>query len=184
MKFIDCFTLDNHKYNPVPNSWLMRLYMLYGRQRYSMPVFMRLTEYFYEKYKKTDNGMYLKVAGYFRRKNEVLNQFEHGYFHNVAPGVLFHHTGVTINNDITINSNVQIFKNVTFAKVNGRVCEIGSNSVIFSHVIILGKKVGDNCVIGAGSVVTKDIPDNSVVAGNPARILKQCENAHEYLESR
>ncbi|MDE6093947.1 MAG: maltose O-acetyltransferase, partial [Muribaculaceae bacterium] len=33
--------------------------------------------------------------------------------------------------------------------------------------------VGNNVVIGAGSVVTKDIPDNAVVGGNPARIIKK-----------
>ena len=79
---------------------------------------------------------------------------------------------------------MQIFKNVTFAKVNNKVCEIGKGSVIFSHVIILGKKIGNNCVVGAGSVVTKDVPDNSIVAGNPARIIKKCKNAFEFLESQ
>ena len=34
-------------------------------------------------------------------------------------------------------------------------------------------RIGNNVTIGAGSVVTKDIPDNSVVAGNPARIIKR-----------
>lgn len=33
--------------------------------------------------------------------------------------------------------------------------------------------IGDNVVVGAGSVVTKDVPDNVVVVGNPARILKK-----------
>ncbi len=45
---------------------------------------------------------------------------------------------------------------------------IGSNSVI-----VAGVKIGKRCQIGAGSVVTKDIPDYSIVAGNPARILKR-----------
>lgn len=35
-----------------------------------------------------------------------------------------------------------------------------------------GVTVGDNCVIGAGSVVTKDIPAHSVAVGNPARVIK------------
>lgn len=50
---------------------------------------------------------------------------------------------------------------------------IGSQTFIGANSIIMpGVKVGDNCIVGAGSVVTKDVPDNSLVVGNPARILK------------
>ena len=42
-----------------------------------------------------------------------------------------------------------------------------------AHVTIIGPvRVGNNVTIGAGSVVVKDIPDNAVVVGNPARIIK------------
>jgi acetyltransferase-like isoleucine patch superfamily enzyme len=49
----------------------------------------------------------------------------------------------------------------------GRRCFIGARSVILP-----GIRIGDECVIGSGSVVTKDVPSNSLVAGNPARILR------------
>lgn len=49
----------------------------------------------------------------------------------------------------------------------GRNVWIGSNSTILP-----GVTVGDNAVIGAGSVVTKDIPENTVFAGNPAKFIK------------
>ena len=182
MRFNDCFRLDHHKYNPVPKGFLKKLYALWFSQRYSMTVYLRLTEYFYDRYEK-GKGFYFKIiADYFKRKNEVKNQFEHGYKHQIAPGTLFHHTGVTLNTNIIIENNVQVFKNVTFALVKGKVCEIGEGSIVFSHVIILGKKIGKNCVIGAGSVVTKDIPDGSIVAGNPARVIGTCTDAHQYLE--
>jgi acetyltransferase-like isoleucine patch superfamily enzyme len=48
---------------------------------------------------------------------------------------------------------------------------IGSGSVILSNVT-----VGENAVIGAGSVVTKDVPPNTIVAGNPARPLREMGN--------
>ena len=147
-----------------------------------MPVYLRLTEYFYKRYKCTNIIVYLLLAQYFKRKNEVINQFEHGFQHNISAGTLFHHTGITMNDGIRIGKNVQLFKNITFAQVDGRVCEIGDDSVIFSHVIILGKRIGRNCVIGAGSVVISDIPDCSVVVGNPARVVKKCRVAHDYLE--
>lgn len=50
---------------------------------------------------------------------------------------------------------------------------IGDNVTLGANVVIIGKvRVGNDVVIGAGSVVVKDIPDNVVVAGNPAKIIK------------
>jgi acetyltransferase-like isoleucine patch superfamily enzyme len=50
---------------------------------------------------------------------------------------------------------------------------IGANCFIGGRSLILpGIEIGDNCVIGAGSVVTKSVPPRSLVAGNPARILR------------
>lgn len=45
---------------------------------------------------------------------------------------------------------------------------VGSGCTILSNVTI-----GENAILGAGSVVTKDVPPNTIVAGNPARILKK-----------
>jgi acetyltransferase-like isoleucine patch superfamily enzyme len=46
-------------------------------------------------------------------------------------------------------------------------------SIGTSATILCGVTIGENAVVGAGSVVTRDVPDNTVVAGNPARILKK-----------
>lgn len=51
---------------------------------------------------------------------------------------------------------------------------IGKNVWLGTHVVVLkGIRIGDNVVIGAGSVVTSDIPANSVAAGSPARVIKR-----------
>lgn len=56
----------------------------------------------------------------------------------------------------------------------GKKIYIGNNVWIGGNVIVLpGIKIGDNCVIGAGSVVTKSIPNNSLAVGNPAKIIRQ-----------
>lgn len=39
-------------------------------------------------------------------------------------------------------------------------------------MILPGVTIGDNCVIGAGSIVTRDVPPNSIVAGNPAKVIR------------
>lgn len=56
----------------------------------------------------------------------------------------------------------------------GKPLEIGENAFIGAKSIILHNcnYIGRNAVIGTGSIVTKDVPDNAIVAGNPARIIK------------
>lgn len=55
----------------------------------------------------------------------------------------------------------------------GKPITIGNDCWIASNVVICGGvTIGDNCVIGAGSVVTRDIPTNSLAAGNPCRVIK------------
>jgi acetyltransferase-like isoleucine patch superfamily enzyme len=50
-------------------------------------------------------------------------------------------------------------------------------SIGTSVTILCGVTIGENAIVGAGSVVTKDVPDNVVVAGNPARLLRKLEAA-------
>lgn len=55
--------------------------------------------------------------------------------------------------------------------------DIGNNTYIGNEVIIMpGVRIGNNCVIGAGAIVTKSIPDNSVVAGIPAKFISTSED--------
>ncbi len=55
-----------------------------------------------------------------------------------------------------------------------RGASIGSGSTILSKVVI-----GENAIVGAGSVVTHDVPPNTIVAGNPARVLRPIANPTE-----
>lgn len=58
-------------------------------------------------------------------------------------------------------------------KTIGAKINIGNNVWIGAGAIVLpGVTISDNSIIGAGSVVTKDVPRNCVVAGNPAKIIK------------
>jgi acetyltransferase-like isoleucine patch superfamily enzyme len=54
---------------------------------------------------------------------------------------------------------------------------IGSNIFIGAGALILGGvTIGDNCIVGANAVVSKDVPPGSVVAGNPARVVKSTDD--------
>lgn len=64
-----------------------------------------------------------------------------------------------------------------------KAIEIKDNVWLGGGVVITpGVTIGENCVIGAGSVVTKDIPDNVVAAGNPCRILRKITDADRILK--
>lgn len=55
--------------------------------------------------------------------------------------------------------------------------KIGNDVWLGGNVCVMpGVTIGNNVVIGAGAVVTKDIPDNSLAVGSPARIIRQLEN--------
>lgn len=68
----------------------------------------------------------------------------------------------------TIAPNAVVLGNVKI----GSGCYVGANSTILPNITI-----GKNSIIGAGAVVTKNMPDNVVVAGNPARILRVVESS-------
>ena len=89
---------------------------------------------------------------------------------------------------IYIGDKVMIGPNVTIATANhpidsglrdkglqyNRDVYIGANTWLGAGVIVVpGVKTGKNVVIGAGSVVTKDIPDNVVAVGNPCKVLRE-----------
>ena len=89
-----------------------------------------------------------------------------------------HGNGVIIGETTVIGDNVTLYQGVTLGgtgKEHGkRHPTVGNNVMISAGAKVLGSfTIGDNSKIGAGSVVTKDIPDWSLAAGNPCRVLRQ-----------
>ena len=52
--------------------------------------------------------------------------------------------------------------------------KVGNNCFVgYGSILLPGVTIGDEVIVGAGSVVTKDVPSNSIVAGNPARVIRE-----------
>ncbi len=134
------------------------------------------------------NGVYLQGPVYF----------DYGIFTSVGKNFYanFNLTvidccKVAIGDDVLIGPNVSIVTPVhplRYQDRNMRVKEdgtvfdyeyakpitIGNNCWIASSVTIIGGvHIGNGCVIGAGSVVTRDIPDNSLALGNPCKVIRE-----------
>ena len=84
--------------------------------------------------------------------------------------------GVVIHKRCIIGSNCHISQNVTLGGTSGiyEVPVLGDNVSVGAGANIIGPvHVGNNVVIGAGAVVLKDVPDNCIAVGVPARIIEK-----------
>lgn len=83
------------------------------------------------------------------------------------------HPYATIINAESIGDNFSCIQNTTIGDKHGKRPILGNNVSLGANVIIIGDvKIGNNVTVGAGSIVVKDIPDNCIVAGNPAKIIR------------
>ena len=93
--------------------------------------------------------------------------------------------GVVINKSAKIGDNCTIGQNVTLAgksqKESG-ACEICNNVFIGANSVIIGERIiGSGSIIAPGSIVVADVPENVVVAGNPARIIRRLQEGEAYI---
>ena len=164
----ECFYCDESELMPVPKKRLARLFAFLLNTRYSMVVLMRLSQYNVAKGGKFRSLMSTILC----RCNQVFNQFTHAPSPYVAPGVIFHHSGVTITTGTIIEEGVHIYGNVTFGSKNGLSPRICRNAKCATHsVIIGGVTVGENSIVAPGAVVLKSVPPGKIVAGVPAQII-------------
>jgi len=93
----------------------------------------------------------------------------------IGGGLLLVHGHMTIlNGSVRIGKNCTILHGVTIGADDHGVPKIGNNVYIGCNATIIGNvTVGDNVKIGACTLICKNVPDNTTVVGNPARIVKK-----------
>ena len=91
---------------------------------------------------------------------------------SLGGGAIFYHPYATVLNAESIGKNFSCAHCTTLGYGKGGIPVIGDNVILGASVTIIGHvHVGNNVTVGAGAVVVKDVPDNCVVAGNPAKVI-------------
>lgn len=85
---------------------------------------------------------------------------------------------VLIADKVYISDNLHKYENIEISVLDQEIKQlqpvvIGDGSWLGEHVCIIGATIGKHCVIGANSVVTKNIPDYCIAVGSPAKIIKR-----------
>ena len=135
-------------------------------------------------------GLYSRTIIVTRRPGAYIHIGDHV---GISGATIYARKGIEIGDYTDIGGNVKILDNdfhpidpetrnrVTMEGhggdsdlISSRPIKIGKNCFIGVNAIILkGTELGDNCVVGAGAVVAGIFPANSVIAGNPAKVIRQ-----------
>lgn len=132
-----------------------------------------------------------KILGKHKNNFYIEPPFYCDYGFNIEVGENFysnHNLVILDGNKVIFGDNVFIAPNCGFYTAGhpldyerrnkgleyAKTIKVGNNVWIGGNVVVLpGVSIGDNVVIGAGSVVTKDVPSNVVAVGNPCRVIKE-----------
>ncbi|MCR9227829.1 MAG: hypothetical protein NXH90_10460 [Flavobacteriaceae bacterium] len=135
---------------------------------------------------KLSSDTYFRTLFYFRNQGTFINILRVFFPRDkrltidvntkLGGGVILAHPYSSIINAESVGKNLYINQLVTIGESNGHRPKIGDNVKLYSNATIIGGiTIGDNVVVGAGSVVVKDVPSNCIIAGNPAKVLRYIE---------
>lgn len=140
-------------------------------------------------YKEVNN----KIGFYYYKI--ILSRYRAKYLYEISSnakigrGFYIGHLGpIIINPNAVIGENINISSGVTIGQQNRGTKKgapiIGNNVFIGANSIIVGKvKIGNNVLIAPGAYVNFDVPDNSIVVGNPGKIKEDINATYGYIGS-
>ena len=139
------------------------------QQCYDLSLELFLSRYFRTLFYFRTQGIFSKLLRVFYPKHASFTIDVHT---KIGGGLQLAHPYSTILNAERIGNNVYVNHLVTVGESKGKKPIIGNNVELHAACMIIGGiTIGNNTVIGAGAVVVKDVPDNAIAVGNPARII-------------
>lgn len=113
----------------------------------------------------------------------------------ISGATIYARESIRIGDNTLVGGNAKIFDNDFHPleiearnkdikeKIGSRPVVIGNNCFIGGNSIILkGTVLGDGCIVGAGAVVSGEFGDNCIIAGNPARVIKNLKHTKEHTK--
>lgn len=124
-------------------------------------------------------GSFLWKMNWTKNRIQISRKTKIGY------GLYIGHNGpIVVNPTTVIGNNCNLSQFTTIGSNHGKAATIGDNTYIGPNCCIIEDvKIGSNVTIGAGSVVTKDIPDNATAVGNYAKVIN-FNNPARYIKRR
>lgn len=140
------------------------------------------------------------LLGHFGENAKIEQPFRCAYGYNISFGdysysnynlTILDCGKVTIGNNVLIGPNVNLFTaNHIIEPKQRRSCMEYTKPIVIEDgvwigggsTILSGVTIGENAVIGAGSVVTKDIPKNMIAVGNPCKVIKSIDEHKESID--
>jgi serine O-acetyltransferase len=174
----DCMTLiksDRYRISGKKESTLSVIWHSVMHSESSLQFWLRLCQY-----KGWLTPLFKVIFFHSKRKANVLmfTSTKIGYGFNIGHKICF-----GVNSGTIIGNNVNISQFDNFGTNHKTPAIIGDNVYIGPHVCLVDDvKIGCNATIGAGAVVTKDVPENATVAGVPAKVLNY-DNPGRYIKN-
>jgi len=136
---------------------------------YDLTLELLLSKYFRTLFYFRTAGFFSKVLRVFYPKHALFTIDIHT---QIGGGLQLAHPYATILNAEKIGKNVYVNHLVTLGEKDGKRPIIGDHVQLHVGAIVIGGvTIGNNAIIGAGAVVVKDVPENAIAVGNPARII-------------